>query len=214
MIGNSDKPSGTLIIGAVESLCVSMLPKLLKAYHLRYPDVEILIKFGGRDEFFRSLKDNTIDIAFFVDQIIVNKDYITVLQQPEPMVLLCSPEHDFAQREKVYPKDLSEEPLILTGATCVYRVIFENIMSSFQVKPRSVIETSNVHAIKQLVLSGLGITFLPQTAVYEELHQERLIRLNWKGPKFPIFTQVLYHKSKWISVALKAFIELMKEMEQ
>mgnify|MGYP003901210893 FL=1 len=33
-------------------------------------------------------------------------------------------------------------------------------MSQFNIKPRSIIETSNVHAIKHLVLCGMGITFL------------------------------------------------------
>lgn len=86
-------------------------------------------------------------------------------------------------------------------------------MHQFHVKPRSVIETGNVQAISQLVLSGMGITFLPQTAVEEELQQKRLVRLNWAGPEFLIFTQVLCHKAKWMSAALKAFINLMDEME-
>ncbi len=210
--GNSDMPSGPLIIGAVESLCVTKLPKVLKEYRLRYPDVEISIKFGNRAEFLQSLKDNTIDIAFFVDQKIVNTDFITVFQAPELMALFCSPEHTFASRESVYPEDLSGEPLILTESCCGYRSLFDTIMSQCNVKPRSVIETGNVHAIKQLTLSGMGITFLPQTAVEEELQQKRLVRLNWVGPEFLIFTQVLCHKTKWMSAALKAFIKLANEM--
>jgi DNA-binding transcriptional LysR family regulator len=209
----SGKPSGPLIIGAVESLCATRLPKLLKEYRSRYPDVEILIKFGARAEFLRSLKENTIDIAFFVDQKITDTDFTTVYQAPEPMALLCSTGYPFADREYVYPEDLSGEPLILTEPCCGYRALFDSIMSQFNIKPRSVIEASNVQAIKQLVLSGMGITFLPQTAVEEELQQKRLARLNWSGPEFHIFTQVLCHKNKWMSAALKAFIDLLDEMK-
>lgn len=213
ILANSGKPSGPLIIGAVESLCATRLPKLLKEYRLRYPDVEILIKFGARAEFLRLLKENLIDIAFFVDQKIIDSNLITIYQTPEPMALLCSPGYAFAGREKVYPEDLSGEPLILTEPCCGYRALFDTIMLQFNVKPRSVIETSNVQAIKQLVLSGMGITFLPQTAVEEELQQKRLVRLNWVGPDFHIFTQVLCHKNKWMSAALMAFINLLNEMK-
>lgn len=213
LAGNSDVPSGPLIIGAVESLCVTRLPKLLKEYRLRYPDVEILIRFGDKAEFLRSIKDNTMDIAFFVDQKITNRDFIKVWQNPEPMALFCSPEHAFACRGNVYPEDLSGEHLILTEACCGYRALFDSIMSQFNVKPRSIIETGNVQVIKQLILSGMGIAFLPQTAVEEELQQKRLVKLNWVGPDFLIFTQVLYHKNKWMSAALKAFIELMLEIK-
>ena len=213
MAGNSDTPKGPLIIGAVESLCVTKLPKLLKEYRSRYPDVEIFIKFGSKAEFLRSLKENTIDIAFFIGQKITNSEFITVSQAREPMALLCSPEHAFARRETVRPEDLSEQPLILTESCCGYRALFDTIMHQFHVKPRSVIETGNVQAIKQLVLSGMGITFLPQTAVEEELQRNRLVRLNWAGPEFLIFTQALCHKAKWMSAALKALINLMDEME-
>lgn len=91
-IGNhSEIPSGPLIIGAVESLCVTRLPKLIKEYRSRYPDVEILIKFGRKVEFLRSLKENTIDIAFFVDQQITDSDFITALQTLNQWLFFARP---------------------------------------------------------------------------------------------------------------------------
>ncbi len=209
---NSDIPSGRLIIGAVESLCVAKLPELLKEYRTRYPDVEITIKFGDKAEFLRSLKDSTLDIAFFLDQIINDGDFISTLEVPEPMVLLCSPDHAYASRESIHPEDLSGQPLILTEPGCGYRILFDTILSQFRVKPSSVIETGNVQTIKQLTISGIGIALLPKTSVEKELSQKHLVSLNWNGPDFPIFTQVLYHKNKWMSAALKAFIDLMHEV--
>lgn len=211
--GASEIPSGRLIIGAVESLCITRLPELLKEYRRRYPEVEISIKFGDRVEFLRSLRDNSIDIAFFLDQIINEEDFIKELQIREPMVLLCSPEHTFAVREQVCPKDLSNQTLILTEPGCGYRILFDNILSQYHVKPSSVIETGNVQTIKQLTISGMGIAFLPKTSVEKELQQKQLLALNWVGPDFLIFTQVLYHKTKWMSAALKAFIRLLQEMK-
>ena len=211
--GSSNEPMGTLIIGAVESLCVTRLPKLFKEYRLRYPQVELLIKFGSKDIFLNSLKENTLDIAFFVDQKIVENDYSSTLEIPEPMALLCSPDHPFAKMDKVYPKDLSDESLILTEAECGYRILFNSMTSQFHVKSRSVIETGNVQAIKQLTLSGMGIAFLPQTSVEDELLQKRLVKLKWMGPEFFIYTQVLHYKTKWMSASLKAFIDLMQEMD-
>lgn len=210
---SSDKPSGPLVIGAAESLCVTRLPRVLKEYHSRYPDVEILMKFGNKTMFLQAMKENTVDIAFIIDEEIRNNDFITVLHIPEPMALICSPEYVMAGREHVYPEDLSGEPMILTGASCGYRLLFERIMSEFNIKPRSVIETSNVNAIKQLILCGMGIAFLPQTVVEGELAQKRIAKLNWMGPDFHVYTQVLYHKTKWMSAALKAFIDLLNEMK-
>lgn len=209
----SDLPKGTLVIGAVESLCIMRLPKILKEYRLRYPDVEIILKFGSCTDFLRGLRDNTIDIAFFLEEKISEEGYVTEICFPEPMGILSSPEHPFTEKENVYPEDLNGETLILTEIGCGYRALFENILTQFAIKPCSIIETGNVQAIKQLTMSGLGITLLPLIAAEEECSQQRLAKLNWKGPSFEILTQVLYHKDKWISAALKAFIELLHEMK-
>ena len=211
--GNLEEPTGTLIIGATESLCVTRLPKLFKEYRMRYPKVELMIKFGSKDEFLNSMKENTLDIAFFVEQKMEENDFIKTMEIPEPMVLLCAPEHPFAKKDKVLPMDLNEEAMILTEPDCGYRILFNAEMSKLHVKPGSIIETGNVQAIKQLTISGMGIAFLPQTAVEEELLQKRLIRLNWMGPEFRIYTQVLHHKTKWMSASLKAFLHLMQEKE-
>lgn len=209
---HSDLPKGKLMIGAVESLCIMRLPKILKEYRTRYPDVEIILKFGSRSDFLHGLRENAIDIAFFLEKEIREEGYITELSFPEPMVLLSSPEHPFAQKKGIFPEDLTDETLILTEIGCGYRALFENILSQYAIKPRSIIETGNVQAIKQLTMSGLGITLLPLVAVEEECSQRRLIQLNWKEPSFEILTQVLYHKDKWISAPLKAFIELIHEI--
>lgn len=213
VISNSDLPKGSLSIGVVESLCVMRLPKILREYRLRYPNVEISLKFGNSSDFLNFLKENTIDIAFFLEKKINEENFITEIEFPEPLVLLSSPEHPLAKKESVFPEDLKEEPLILTEAGCSYRSLFANTLNQYGIKPHSVIETGNVQLIKQLAISGLGITLLPLVAVEEECSQERLIKLNWKGPTFELLTQVLYHKNKWISSPLKAFIDLIHEME-
>lgn len=213
-MNNSDLIGGTLSIGAVESLCVMWLPKILKEYRKRYPNVEISLKFGNSTDFFRFLKENTIDVAFFLEKKIREEDFITEIEFPEPLVLLSLPEHPLAEKESVFPEDLAGEPLILTEIGCSYRALFENILAQYGIKPHSIIETGNVQSIKQLAMSGLGITLLPLVAVEEECLQQRLIKLNWKGPSFDMLTQVIYHKDKWISAPLKAFIELMHELKR
>ena len=211
-VTSTEVPCGTLSIGAVESLCVMRLPKLLKEYRSRYPNVEIALKFGSSGDFKGFLKDNIIDIAFFLEQKAIDGDFITEVRFPEPMVILSSPGHPLARKEGVYPQDLNGAPLILTEKDCTYRLLFESMLAQYAIKSRSVIETGNVQAIKQFAMGGLGITFLPLVAVEEECAQGRLARLNWKGPALEMLTQVVYHRNKWISPPLKAFIKLIHEV--
>lgn len=210
---DSGLPRGTLTVGAVESLCVMRLPKLLKAYRLRYPEVEIALKLGNYADFFRSMRENTMDIAFILEKKMSEEGFVTELRLPETMVMLAAPDHFLAEKDGVYPEDLSDQSFILTEPGCSYRDQFQSMLHQNSIKPRSIMETGNVQAIKQLVMSGLGITVLPLIAVSEECNAGRLVRLNWKGPAFEIFTHVVYHKDKWVSGPLKAFIEMIHEMD-
>jgi DNA-binding transcriptional LysR family regulator len=73
-----------------------------------------------------------------------------------------------------------------------------------------IMEFHSVEAIKQCVMSGLGITFLPKMAVDKEIAQGKLLPLAWQGKAFEIVTQMVYHKDKWLSPPLCRFIEMTR----
>jgi len=213
IIVSSDTPKGTLTIGAPESLCVMRLPGIFKEYHTCYPDVELILKFGTCAEFRRFLRENVIDVAVLLENRITDSDLVTELQFPEPMAVLTAPCHPFADRDCVYPEDLADQSLILTENGCSYRAVFDNILAKSGVRPRSILETGSVQAIKQLTADGLGVSLLPRIAVEDEVRQGRLSILNWKGPDFGMMTQVVYHKDKWISAPLRIFLDLVKKIK-
>ena len=124
------------------------------------------------------------------------------------MLLLAYPGHHLISKEEIFPEDIENEALILTETGCSYRAAFENILSEHNIKPNLVLETGSVQAIKQFTMSGLEITLLPAVSVSDEINSGKLIPLNWAGPDFGIISQVIYHKDKWISPALKEFLKL------
>lgn len=212
VVFKDEEPSGTLTIGAAESLCVIRLPEILKEYRKLYPDVEVSLKFGSCADFKHFLKDNIIDVAFSLGRKIESNDFITEVEFDEQMLLLAYPGHHLIGKEKIYPEDIENEALILTETGCSYRAAFENILSEYNVKLNPVLETGSVQAIKQFTMSGLGITLLPAVAVSDEIKAGKLIPLNWAGPDFGVISQVIYHKDKYISPALREFLKLSQNL--
>jgi DNA-binding transcriptional LysR family regulator len=62
--------------------------------------------------------------------------------------------------------------------------------------------------MKRCVISGLGIACLPLMTVNDEMKEERLKIIPCDGGFKKIFSQVAYHKNKWISPALSMFIDI------
>jgi DNA-binding transcriptional LysR family regulator len=65
-------------------------------------------------------------------------------------------------------------------------------------------------AIKKYVINGLGISYLPYYAVMEE-SEKGLLRIRFPETDLRFFTQIVYHRKKWLSPAMKIFIDLCRE---
>lgn len=211
VLSGSAVPHGTITVGVPESLCVFRLPKLFKTYFERYPQVKLVIRLGTPAEFNRWLRDNTIDIAFFLAQANQdsNPELVTTTLLPEPMVIVGEPEHRLAKVGQLIPEDIRQECLILTECGCTYRTALEQILAARNVQPGATLEFGSIEAIKQFAASGLGIALLPRAAVEAALQDKRLADLNWAGPPFDMYTQIVYHKDKWISPTIASFLDMV-----
>ncbi|MPM36172.1 hypothetical protein SDC9_82767 [bioreactor metagenome] len=76
--------------------------------------------------------------------------------------------------------------------------------------PSNVLETASVEAIKKYVINGLGVSYLPYYSVKEEA-DKGLLLIKFAETDMRFFTQIVYHKNKWLSPALKTFIDFCNE---
>jgi DNA-binding transcriptional LysR family regulator len=71
-------------------------------------------------------------------------------------------------------------------------------------------EFQSIEAVKQCVAAGMGVSVLPDVAVSAELKRDRLAALRWDEP-FEVLTQMVWHRERWQSPALKTFLEMSRE---
>ncbi|WP_223199699.1 MULTISPECIES: LysR substrate-binding domain-containing protein [unclassified Paenibacillus] len=80
-------------------------------------------------------------------------------------------------------------------------------IEEYQIGITSNIEFWSIEAVKQSILSGMGISLLPRITVERELKEEQLSGQQYKQN---LATQLLYPKNKWISPQVEAFIEIVR----
>ena len=212
MMSRSPEPGGVLTVGIAESLCVFRMPTLFKQYCKRYRQVKLVIRLGYAQDFQRWLRDSAVDLVFFIDgQNGGVNDLQSRILCPEPMLIVGEPEHRLRAKGFLEPEDLRKESFIFTSSGCCYRLAMEKIMAAAGVKPVSAYEFDSLESIKQFAAAGLGIALLPQAVVKNELAAGELVDMNWQGPPVEMFTQVSYHRDKWISPALACLLEIVGE---
>ncbi|MBO4637147.1 MAG: LysR family transcriptional regulator [Clostridiales bacterium] len=205
-VKGDDEPAGVLKVGVSESLCYKRLPPLLMEYQKRYPKVELRLRFITHDNISDLLKKGGIDLVYMLNPLIEDPDLTMLCKRRETLGFYCSPDHILAGKKKIKEKDLEGIPMLLTGHDCTFRHMLLSDLMKNGITPEISLETSSKEILKQFAANGLGVAFIPDMAVQDELERGSLVRLDWAGAEFPVFSQVLIHKDKNISAAIRGFV--------
>lgn len=212
LLTSNETVTGKIVIGVNECFSVVRLPEVLNHFRSACPEVDINLSFGPTKSIHEQLCNNAVDITFFLTRKMAFSDLTVETLIPEPVVVITSPNHPFASRASVSIEDFEDQDLITTPSTCTYREMLNEFLSEAKASPRSIIETNNIQAIIQFVMSGLGVSILPRVSAENEIAQGLLAEIPWKDSIPPVFTQIAYHKDKWLSPTILAFIEQAKKI--
>ncbi|MGG0240407.1 LysR family transcriptional regulator [Bacillus rhizoplanae] len=203
------KPSGTIRIGANESLMIYRLPVILYEFKKKYPQVHIILQPSESQELHNELKSGKFDFALFTNPEKLGVDIVTHSLVRETVVLVAPPGHPLTKQKIVTPADLEGEMLLLTEPGS-YRDLLEKWIKEEGVNC-SRIHFWSIEAIKQTVMCGLGISYLPLITVKEEVERGKLIALPWIYSEDFVTTELAYHKNKWLTPAMKKLIEMIEK---
>ncbi len=205
------EPSGPLRVGVPESMLAYRLPQVLRTFHRRFPHVELIFRPQYDEGLPVMLETGKLDMAVCMIEASPNPSVKSILLRSERIFLLAHPTHPLAAQRTVKAADLAGQTLLLTEGGCGYRMKLDRQMALQNIRPGNVTEFSSVEAIKQCVLAGMGLGLLPAIVVARELRQHQIKALHWAGPSMDISTHILWHRDKWISPAMAAFMELVRE---
>jgi len=212
---NGAEPSGPLRIGSPESVLSYRLPEVLHAFRRHFPHVELIFSpYYTSTTLAPGLEAGKLDMAIYMTDSKFSANIKSIRLRTEQVFLLAEPSHPLASRPAVKPSDLAGQNLLLTEAGCSYREKLDRTLALANIRPANVTEFYSVEAIRQCVSLGMGLGLLPAIVVARELRQHHLKALNWAGPSLDIATHILWHKDKWISPAMAAFMKMVKDKLQ
>ncbi|WP_051591283.1 LysR family transcriptional regulator [Bacillus sp. UNC438CL73TsuS30] len=200
---------GELKIAAPESLTVYRLEPILREYRKKFPHVSISLSNASCGDNKRFILNGSADIAFVMLPQLQDSDLVVHSLLDESIVLVGSPDCcSLNMLDKSYDNQKISECLIVNEKECSYRTMFEEYLGERGIVPSHTMELWSIEAMKRCVMSGLGIAYLPLMTVKDEIKAGRLKIIPCVGDFKQIFSQVVYHKNKWISPALSMFIDI------
>ena len=210
---SNEQAQVVLKIGAQESQCVYRLPSILQQYQKAYPQVKIIFKPVHTTEVAKDLlQSGNLDVAFISDAYKETPMLYRERLIQEQIIFVSAPTS--IKSHTLSAQQLSAETMLLTENGCSYRNQLEAQLQQEGLLPLQMIEFASIEAIKQCVMAGLGITFLPKMVVEKELENGQLIELQSSFNIKPIYTDIAWHKDKHIQPYLSDFIEIARNWYQ
>jgi DNA-binding transcriptional LysR family regulator len=166
----------------------------------------------------KAIEEGKVDVAFVLDEPLGERAQSANLAVEtlvaENVSVVAPTSHALASSSAVLAHDLRGEAVLLPEAPesgCAYRGQFERQLGSAGVVPPETMEFQSIEAVKQCVAAGMGVSVLPSVAVDVELKVGTLAALRWSEP-FEVLTQMSWHEARWMSPALRAFLEAAREV--
>jgi DNA-binding transcriptional LysR family regulator len=201
---------GSISIGTLTSIGIYMLPEVLKEFNRAYPEVKISVDLQPAREVIDWARIGKIAFALLT----ANRQYPGLTSVPlkkNKLFLVAPAGHPLVNQETVSPADLEKYPFLGFDEGLEIRVMMDALFRRMSLSIDYAMESSNVATVKHMVLAGLGLALLPETAVGFEIRQGRLVRL--MVPTLYMAQEItLYYKSnRPLTPTRREFVRVIRE---
>lgn len=204
--------SGTIRIGATDSIFAHVLADKLAQYNEKYPAVKLELISSTSPYTVSQLKDGKCDVAF-VNLPLDDGDvrfYGTVKHLTD--VFVAGRKYTELKGETLPLSRLHTYPLIMIEENTVFRSALAKYADTLGVKFCPDIEVANWDLMKKLVIKGMGVGCLPREYCLEEIAKGELFELNVE-PALPVRgVGIALAKNVQPSFAVREFISMFENI--
>jgi len=203
-----DLRTGEVKIAVGEGFIADLISAPLQDFISCYPGIQISVETAGANEAIMLIKDDQVDfgVVYACPQAAELHCHV---QTSHPLDLIAPYHHPLVQENKaVNFKDICNYPLALIDSTYGMGKLVRMVEELEQVSLTPNLRTNSVTVLKKFVSSGLGITFMPQLTVADEIKAKTIRCVPIKHHLMASArAQVVSHKRRELAMPARALME-------
>jgi LysR family transcriptional regulator, transcriptional activator of the cysJI operon len=204
-----DVISGNIRLATVYSIGLHVLPPYVTTFLKRYPSVNVHVEYKRDNQVYENVLGNVVDLGL-VAYPTRDPRLEVVNLRTDKLVLICHPQHPFADKKSVKVKALSGQKFINFEKDIPTCKALEKIFKEHHVTVDQVMQFDNIETVKRAVEIDSGVAIVPQETVTQEVAKETLKAVELENGAYSRPLAVIYKKSKVLSPAIKQFIAMLK----
>ncbi len=160
--------TGSLPVGASTIPAVYLLPDRLAAFTAEHPEVHLRLLTGSSERTLDRLASGEVELAV-VGTNPTRRGMRSTEFTADRLVLIFAPGHPFASRRGITRDDVLGETLVMRTSGSGTRAAMLEGLGLRQAPLDGVLEVDGTDGVKAMVRAGLGVSFISELAVREDL---------------------------------------------
>ena len=205
-----EKPFGVLKVSAPVDFGRAVLPRIVKAYTTKYPDVSVELVVTNR---IVDVVEEGVDLAIRWAGSIKNSSLIARRFIETRSNLWASPKYLKALGNPTHPRELDNAAFL--AHPVLKTVILTNGKSDFELQLNGRVGSDDLEVITALIILGDGIAWLPDFLVEDAVKAGTLVRVlqQWRPKKEKLWTYYfVYAGRRYALPKVEGFIQTALEL--
>jgi len=174
-----DPYTGTISLAFLPNLGISILPEIIRRFHMEYPQVEIQLYQNKILDSVDQLHKREVDLCL-ISRVGDQQGIIWHPLFEEELFLYVPASHRFAQRTTVTLQEIGSDPYIAFKKELGMREIINHFFAEAGISPAIRFEGEDVPTMAGLVSAGLGVTIIPQ---FNGISSDKIKRISISEPR-------------------------------
>lgn len=165
---------GHIVIAVGQGLVRMPLVRSISEFVEKFPGIGITVRNASTRDVASLVRSDDVHFGVTLDSP-HDPRIRTRMVIPQPLCLICYPEHPLAKRETVAIRELKDERLILPEEGFRVRQILDQVERERGIFLKPILTASSIQMLSDCVLAKIGITIIPEACVLDQIENKRLV---------------------------------------
>jgi DNA-binding transcriptional LysR family regulator len=198
---------GRLKIGATLTIGNYLAVGMIAEFRRRYPNAEVALTVANTETIAEQVRNFEIDLGLIEGELQL-PELETIHWRGDELQVFAAPGHPLADCGPLSDTSLLSLPWIVREPGSGTRQTFDRAMHGILTDLDITMELQHTEAIKRAVEAGLGIGCLSKISLVEAFARGSLVPLEVSGRDFSRQFNIISHRKKFHSPALKQWLRL------
>lgn len=207
---NTDPLGGKLKIGLIPTIGPYLLPRVMQKLRKALPHLGLMLYEHQTEPLLKRLRDGEIDVGILALPVSQESLESRTLYE-EAFTLAVPTHHPLSSKTSVKLQDLKGQTLLLLEDGHCLRDQALEVCSRIDVKEAEDFRATSLETLRQMVVAGLGVTLLPETAVESPFASQRGLNIRHFAKPAPSRTVgAVWRKTNTRGAAIAAVCDVLE----